>query len=262
MKDVRRALITGASSGIGLALAQRLAVGGIEVWLVARRAEMLERAVAAIRESGGQAHAVVLDVGDVDRTRERLAEIDAASGGIDLVVANAGVAGAQTVVGPDRMRWEVTRAIFNVNLVGAAATFAAFIPGMVQRGRGHLVGVSSLAADIPLGASAAYCASKAGLTRYLEALDGALRTSGIAVTIVHPGFVKTSATEQLGSLPLLMETERAAFLIERAISRRTRLVRFPWILGFLARAAAALPAALRDAMIRIATAGRTERPDF
>jgi short-subunit dehydrogenase len=256
---IRRALVTGASSGIGLALARRLAARGVEVWLAARRAEMLEQAVAAIRASGGRAHALVLDVGDADRVVEELTQLDASSGGIDLVVANAGVAGEQTVLGPDKMPWRVTRSIFDVNLVGAAATFAAFIPGMVGRGRGHLVGVSSIAADIPLGLSAAYCASKTGLTRYLESLDIALRPAGIDVTIVHPGFVRTSAVEGLGSLPLMMETERAVTLIDRAISRRTRLLRFPWILGLLARAATMLPAFLRDSMIRRAAAGREPR---
>jgi short-subunit dehydrogenase len=256
VKDVRRALVTGASSGIGLALAKRLAARGVEVWLVARRAALLEEAVASVRARGGRAHAVVLDMVDGDVVFDVLSKLDETTGGFDLVIANAGVAGDRVIGEPQRMSWRQTKEIFDVNLVGAAATFSAFIPGMLRRGGGQLVGISSLAADIPLGTSAAYSASKAGLTCYLESLDIALRPLGVSVTAIHPGFVRTPAVDGLGPLPMMIETDRAVDLIERAIDRERRVVRFPWTLGFLLRGAAMMPAAIRNPLIRRAMATR------
>jgi short-subunit dehydrogenase len=240
----KRALVTGASSGIGLHLARRLAARGIEVWLAARRKAVLDAEVAAIVQAGGRAHALALDVTEVDAVVATLGALDDEVGGIDLVVANAGLAGAVGAVPLCDATWADTHAMLHTNMVGATATLFPFIARMVARGRGQLVAVSSISADCPVARGAAYGAGKAGLTFFLEAADIELRARGVDVTIVHPGFISTPAGDQLIGVtprPLLMSVDKAARIIDRAIARRARLVRFPWIMGALARVTAWLP---------------------
>jgi short-subunit dehydrogenase len=249
-----RALVTGGSSGIGAALARRLAARGLEVWLAARTQDALDREVAAITAAGGRAHALALDVADGDATVERLARLDEESGGIDLVVANAGFGRPMRLA---EGSWRDVRAQLDVNLLGAAATLMAFIPRMVARGHGHLVGISSIAAELPNPRAAAYGASKSALTYFLEAADLELRPLGVAVTVVHPGFVRTPAHDKTSEpLPFIVSADEAARRIDRGIERRAHLVRFPFILSFLSRFGRALPWALAAPLIRRATAKR------
>jgi short-subunit dehydrogenase len=250
---VQRALVTGASAGIGLAVARRLAARGIEVWMTARGRERLEAEVDAIARSGGRAHALVLDVTDTEATVTRLGALDAEVGGIDLVIANAGLAGARGAIPLPKTAWADVRDILHTNLLGAAATVHPFIAPMVQRGHGQLVGISSLSADCPIARSAAYGSSKAGLTFFLEAADIELRALGIDVTIIHPGFVSTPAGDELigvASRPLLVSADKMAKVIDRAIVKRSRLVRYPWIMGAIARFSAWLPRFLMRPLIR------------
>jgi short-subunit dehydrogenase len=251
--EPKRALVTGASSGIGLHLARRLAKRGIEVWMAARREELLLREVEAINAAGGRAHALVLDIAQADATVEQLARLDEEVGGIDLVIANAGLAGSRGATTLDRCSWEDVRDILHTNLIGAAATLHPFVARMIARGRGHLVGVSSLSADCPIARAAPYGASKAGFTFLLESADIELRAAGVDVTIIHPGFVKTAATDAIADttpLPLLCPVEKAAEIIDRAIQRRARIVRFPWVMGAFARFVAWLPRWLTRSIIR------------
>ncbi|MCA1665027.1 MAG: SDR family NAD(P)-dependent oxidoreductase, partial [Myxococcales bacterium] len=153
----RRALVTGASAGIGLAVARRLAARGLDVWMAARGRDRLQAEVDAINAAGrGRAHALVLDVADVEATVTRLATLDAESGGIDLVVANAGLAGARGAIPLPKTTWADVRDILHTNLLGAAATVHPFIAPMVARGHGQLVGISSLSADCPIARAAPY----------------------------------------------------------------------------------------------------------
>jgi NADP-dependent 3-hydroxy acid dehydrogenase YdfG len=164
---ISRALVTGASGGLGAALAQHYAARGVEVWLAARRAEHLAAQVAAIRAAGGRAHALLLDVSEADTTFERLTRLDAESGGIDLVIANAGVAGARAAIPFARAAWSNTSDILRVNLLGAVASLAPFIPGMLQRGRGQLVGITAPARG--------ELARRAGRSAGTQAVRGARR---------------------------------------------------------------------------------------
>jgi len=228
--DYKRALITGASSGIGLHLARRLAKRGIEVWLAARRVELLTQEVDAINAAGGRAHAIVLDIADVDATVEKLAALDNEVGGFDLVVANAGMAGKRGAIPLPECTWPDVRDMLHTNLIGSVATIYPFVKPMVARGKGHLVAVSSISADCPIARGAPYGASKRGLSFFLESADLELRAKGVAVTIVHPGFTKTAATDELQGLapmPFMVPVERAAKIIERGIDRKSRMVRFP-----------------------------------
>jgi short-subunit dehydrogenase len=250
-----RALVTGASSGIGAALARRLAGRGVEIWLAARRAALLDAQVAAINvvgaEAGGRAHALTLDVGDADATFARLGALDEEVGGIDLVIANAGT-GGEGLRAPAEASWASTREMIGVNLLGAIATLAPFIPRMVARGRGHLVGISSIAALIVNPSGAVYSATKAALSTYLESIDIDLRARGVAVTCVEPGFIATDAARKANGerMPLLLSVERGVEIIDNAIQRRARLCRFPWLTGAVARTMTALPRPLRAPIIR------------
>ena len=248
--NTSRALVTGASSGLGAALAQRLAAHGCEVWLAARRADRLDAEVRAIRAAGGRAHALVLDVGDYDATFERLEQLDRESGGMDMVIANAGIAGLPAAIPLSRASWQSTREILSVNLCGAVASFAPFIGGMLERGHGHLVGISSIAAEFPNPRTPVYGASKAGLSFLLKSIDMELRPRGVPVTIVEPGFVRTEAAQGVEEpMPFILETDAAVARIERAIQRRARLVRFPWQWTMLLRMVAQLPAAVSGPLI-------------
>jgi short-subunit dehydrogenase len=243
-----RALVTGASSGIGSALSRRLARRDYEVWLAARRLPELEAEARAIESEGGRAHAFELDVSRPEETEARVASLDREVGGFDLVVANAGIGGPQKPVAKQSFR--DFREVMEVNLLGAAATILPLVPGMVERGRGHIVGVSSLAADIPLPAGADYGTSKAALSFFLASAAADLIPRGVFVTDVHPGFVKTPLTaKNKFPMPFIVELEDAARIIDRAIGKKKRVVRFPVPLSAAITGGSLLPDAWRDALV-------------
>ncbi|PRP90270.1 3-oxoacyl-[acyl-carrier-protein] reductase FabG [Enhygromyxa salina] len=217
------ALITGASSGIGAALAKLLAAEGTEVVLVARREQALREQAEAITSAGGKARIEVLDVSDPERTEARIRELDEALG-LELVVANAGVGNSRW---GGKLAWNDCRKVIAVNVCGAVATLTGAIPGMVARGRGHLVGVSSIAQYRGLPSSASYCASKAFLSTFLESLRVDLHATGVAVTDVRPGFVDTPMTEDMKSKPFSIEVDKAARIIARGVRSRRKVVAFP-----------------------------------
>jgi short-subunit dehydrogenase len=247
-----RALVTGASSGIGAALARRLAARGLEVWLAARRLERLQAEVEAIRAAGGAAHAIALDASRPAETAAAVEGLDAEVGGLDLVVANAGVGGRGRVA--SQTTWLDVEQVFATNFLGALATLLPLVPRMIERGRGHLVGVSSIAAEQPLPRAPEYAASKAALSFYLECLQGELPGKGVDVTIVHPGFVKSELTaKNRFPMPFLLETDEAARVIDAAIARRARRVRFPLGLVALSTLGKVVPAGLKTAIIARST---------
>lgn len=254
----KRALVTGASGGLGAALARQLARRGVEVWLAARRESMLVDEARRIEEAGGRAHTLVLDIRDADRTVEALERLDDESGGIDLVIANAAIAGAAAATPISRCTWPEVRDLVQTNLVGSLATVMPFIPRMLARGHGHLVGISSLAADSPNPRTVPYGASKAALTYFLEAAGMELRAKGVAVTVIHPGFMRTPAADGIAEpMPFIVEVEDAARIVDRAIQRRARMLRFPRSLAILQRIPRWLPASLEERLVRWAT---RERP--
>lgn len=245
----RNALVTGASSGIGRALAERLARDGFHVVLCARRADSLKEVQAAIKSAGGSASIEVMDVGAVERTVRRIREIDRSlTDGLELVIANAGVGERK---GHVSYAWEAMADACHVNFTGAAATLTAVLPDMVQRGRGHIVGISSLASFGPLPKSAAYCAAKAGLSMLLECLRLDVQDSGVKVTSVHVGFVKTPMTAQSRHpMPQLMTAEFAADHIVRELAKGPATIDFPQPLAAVTWAAGRLPRSVRDLVQR------------
>ncbi|NUO49577.1 MAG: SDR family NAD(P)-dependent oxidoreductase [Polyangiaceae bacterium] len=239
------AIVTGASSGIGRALALELARTGTKrIVLAARREALLASLAEEIRDAGAEPMVEVLDVGDADRCAERLRKLDEDLGGFDLVVANAGV-GAQK--GADPIAWETLRGPLHINLCGAAATLTGALGAMVARRRGHLVGIGSLASYGPLPEAAAYCTPKAGLAMLLECLALDLAGSGVSVTHVRLGFVKTPMTgHATHPMPQLLEAPDAARRIVAGLRSRPREIVLPRALGAAARVAALAPRRLRD----------------
>lgn len=239
----RTALVTGASSGIGAALAAKLCAEGIEVVLAARRTEVLEDIAARLRAEGGKARVAALDVADPERTVEAITRIDDEVGGLDLVIANAGVADGRW---SGKLQWADCKNTIAVNIAGATATLTAVLPRMVQRGRGHIVGISSIAAYRGLPKYAVYSASKAYLSALLEGIRVDLRGTGVHVTDIRPGYVKTALNENAKGLPFLITAESAADSIYKAIRGKKALYGFPFPTATAMRTAALLPGAVYD----------------
>jgi short-subunit dehydrogenase len=244
----RTALVTGASRGIGRALAEELGRAGVEVALVARDAGRLEEVAAGIRRAGGAARVLAIDVGDTDVTVRAILGIDDALCGLDLIVANAGV-GPERDVAP--YAWRALEGPLHVNMCGAAATLTAVLPRMVARGRGHLVGIGSLASFAALPGSAAYCAPKAGLDMLLDCLRLDVAPLGVAVTAVHLGFVATDmVAHREGPMPQLLVPRDAARAIVRALPARPARIDLPQPFAWSVRALAALPRVVRERILR------------
>ena len=217
--------VTGASSGIGRALALRLAADGDDVALAARRTDLLADLAARIEDGGRRAVALACDVTDRGSVEAAVAACEAELGPIDRLVVNAGI-GSPTP-GTDFVPRHVAKTL-EVNLLGAVTTIGAVLPGMIERGRGHVIGISSMAGFRGLPTAAAYCASKAGLTTLLQSLRMDLHGSGVAVTTVCPGFVRTPMTDRNRfAMPFLVEVDDAARTIARAIASRRAVCTFP-----------------------------------
>ncbi len=240
--EYRHALITGASSGLGLSLSRWFARRGVRVFAAARRHDRLE----SLRvEFPLQIEPVTMDVADVKATRARISAIDTECGGLDLVIANAGISGETSGRSLD---WNTVEQMIDINVTGAAATLTAALPAMVKRGRGHLVGISSVAAFRGLPRVAAYSASKAFLALFLESLRVDLKRTGVKVTCIYPGFVKSEMTaKNRFKMPFLMETEVAAEKMGKAILRGSASYIFPWQLAAISGPLKVFPDGLYDA---------------
>jgi len=237
------ALITGASSGIGRGLAFALARRGAAVGLLARREHVLQSVVLEIEAEGGRAISLPADVRDAEAIRSASGALHDRFGPVDLLVANAGI--GATTYAVDLCEKAVADLI-NVNVIGVVNSVTAVIPQMVKRGSGHLVAISSLAAYRGLPKSAAYCASKAATSALFEGLRIDLLGTGVDVTIIHPGFIKTPLTVDVKRTPYLMELDEAVPKILRAIEKRRKGYSFPWQLASIARACMLLPNPLYD----------------
>jgi short-subunit dehydrogenase len=237
-------MITGASSGIGRGVALELARRGAAIGLVARRAELLEEIVDEIKQTGGQAVALVSDVNDPRSIRAAADQLRNESGPIDVLIANAGIGGADHAVDLDP---EKVANLINVNVLGAVNSVTAVLPEMAARRSGQLVAISSLAAYRGIPKSAAYCSSKAALSCFFETLRIDLRNSGVDVTIIHPGFIKTPLTAgREAHMPFLMELDDAVLKIVSAIERRKKSYAFPWQLASIVRLGMIMPTWMYD----------------
>ncbi|MGH9901881.1 MAG: SDR family NAD(P)-dependent oxidoreductase [Pyrinomonadaceae bacterium] len=237
-------LITGASSGIGRALAVELGRRGARVGLFARRAEMLLEVAEEVERAGGKALALPGDVRSAAEVEEAAGRMRELWGHIDILVANSGIGVITPAATLDASE---VGDVIAVNTVGVVNSVAAVLPDMLARGSGQLVAVSSLASYRGLPKSAAYSASKAAVSTFFESLRVDLRGTGVDVTVIHPGFIKTPMTaNRKGKLLFLMELDDATRHIVRAIERRRRTYAFPWQLASIVRLLKFMPNALYD----------------
>jgi short-subunit dehydrogenase len=229
--------ITGASSGIGEALAREFAARGHTLGLVARRASVLQEAAARLP---GKHFVYAADVNDAAAMRDAGAQFDADCGGADIVIANAGISvGVLTEYFEDLA---VFKDVLMTNVVAMAHTFHPFIGPMRTRRRGQLVGIASVAGIRGLPGSEAYCASKAAVISYCESLRVELKKTGIQVTTICPGFVRTPLTaKNKYSMPFVMDAAPFAKKCADAILSGTSYRVVPWQMGIVAKLLRVLP---------------------
>jgi short-subunit dehydrogenase len=237
-------LVTGASSGIGRAISIELGRRGAAVGLLARRAEVLAAVAAEVEQAGGRALTLTADVRNPGEIVEAVARLREQWGRIDVLVANAGTTSTTAATALDAAE---AANVISINVIGVINSVAAVLPGMLELKSGQLVAISSLASYRGMPKSAAYSASKAAVSTFFESLRVDLRKSGIIVTTIHPGFIRTPLTAgRKTKLPFLMEVEPAARLIVGAIERRARSYAFPWQLANVVRLMRWLPDAVYD----------------
>ena len=194
MTSQRTALITGASRGIGLACAWALAKAGVRVALAARNQELLEQAAAAIRTEGGQAHVVVLDMGNPEQVKPSIAQAAKDFGAIDILVNNAGITRDGIAMRMKQADWD---AVIQTNLSGAFAASQAVLPFMMKERWGRIVNISSVVGRSGNAGQANYSAAKAGLIGLTKALAQEMGSRNITVNAVAPGFISTDMTAAL-----------------------------------------------------------------
>jgi len=245
----KRIVITGASSGLGAALAQLYAASGRKLGLIGRNETRLAAVAALCRDAGAEVDAAALDVGEADPLAAWLGEFGR-DGPIDLVIANAGTS-AGPAPGSMAEGLELASRQVRTNLLGVMHTIEPLLPSFIARGQGQIAVVSSVAGYRGLPYSPAYSASKAGARMYGESLRALLAPAGIAVTVVCPGFFSSPMTDRFkGGTPFLYSLERTATIVRRGIDNRRRRVAFPWPLAAALRIADLLPARLGDAIMR------------
>jgi len=237
-------MITGASSGIGRGMALEIASRGGHLGLLARREDLLNEIVAEATKRGVKASAAAADVRDAKAVRAAADRFRRELGPIDILIANAGIGTADHTA---RLTPEHAANVIGINVLGAVNSVAAVLPEMIERNQGRLVAISSLAAYRGLPKSAAYCASKAAMTAYFESLRIDLRDTGLGVTIIHPGFIKTDLTAgRAAKMPYLMELEDGVKKIVSAIEKEKKIYTFPWQLATIVRAGMLMPVAMYD----------------
>lgn len=246
MRDPRSIVITGASSGIGEALALLYAAPGIDLALTGRDAARLEAVAARCRAEGATVTAATVDAADRAAMAAWLESVDAVSP-VDLLIANAGIS-AGTGGGVETE--EQARRILSVNLDGTLNSVHPLLPAMRARRRGQIALMASQAAFRGLPGAPAYCASKAAVRVYGEALRGDLAGEGIGVSVICPGFVKSRMTAvNRFPMPFLMETGAAAHAIRRGLARNAARIGFPWPMAAAVWLLALLPPGWTDALL-------------
>ena len=233
--------ITGASSGIGRALALAYAEQGRILFLCGRNKDRLSAVAAACVERGAQVHTYLFDVRDASQAQSAV-QAAAAICPIDLLIANAGVSAG--VLGDDETP-VTTRTIFETNIFGVINTVLPAAEEMKKNGIGHIAIVSSLSGFRGMSSCPAYSASKACVKAWGEALWGQLKPFGINVTVICPGFIETPLTDKNRfKMPFLMKAPDAALLIKRRLAKRPPVIAFPWLMALGARLGGILPARL------------------
>lgn len=242
------AIVTGASSGIGWELAKTLARQQCAVGVLARRQDRLEALVREIQAAGGKAAWAVADVGNRGQTVAAIHALRDQLGPVDLLIANSGF-GVPTFLEP--LNVEEVEQMFKVNTLGVVYSIEAVLPEMLQRGKGQLAAISSMAAFLGMPGESGYCASKAAVNMYMHGLRSQLRRRGIWVTTICPGFIETEMTaHNTFKMPWVMKADRAAEIILRAIEKKKKVYCFPWQMNLLIKFARCMPDWFVEWMLR------------
>lgn len=237
--------LTGASSGIGEGIALALAKRGATLGLLARRKELLDDLADRCRAFDAKVRVFAADVADEALVAEAADEMRSEFGHIDILIANAGIGGND----PDTRAYtpHAVRKLIDTNLIGAVNAVHAVVGPMAERGSGQIVAISSLAGFRGLPKSAAYSASKAGMTAFFESVRLDLMHTGVSVTIIQPGFIRTPLTSgRAAKMPFLMELKDAIPHFLKAIEKKKKFAAFPWQLATVVRLGKIMPAWLYD----------------
>ncbi len=225
-----RTFITGASSGLGRGLALHYATAGATVGLCARRADLLAELAAEITARGARSIVYAVDVVETGAMAESAKDFVAQAGGVDLVVASAGIGIPNGILTGQS---EPIAQLMRINVIGVTNTLVPFVPAMVAQKSGELVAISSVAGHRGTPGRAAYGASKAAVITFMDALRLDLYGSGVHAMAICPGFVHTPMTAKLGKMPFAIDTDEAVSLMSRAIERKDGTFTFPWQMRLL-----------------------------
>lgn len=241
-----KVFITGASSGIGQALALHYANEGAIIGLVARRASLLSKLQNSLPS---ETAIYALDVRDGDALEKAAHDFIARFGVPDIVIANAGVSAGTLTENKDDIK--TFKGVIDINLLGMVHTFQPFIKSMKHAKKGSLVGIASVAGIRGLPGAGAYSASKAAVITYLESLRVELAPEGVNVTTIAPGYIKTPMTDiNQYAMPFLMAPDVAAKKFAQAIAKKKRFIVIPWQMGWLAKIMRFLPPWLWDFVMK------------
>ncbi len=237
--------LTGASSGIGEALAVEIAKQGAIVGLLARREELLKTLAEKCEAAGGTARYFPCDVTDAEAVQKAADALRDEFGRIDILIANAGIGGNNKET--RELQPDFVKQVIDINLMGAVNSVYAVLPQMLERASGQLVAISSLAGFRGLPKSAAYSASKGGMTNLFESIRLDVQDRGVSVTIIQPGFIKTPLTSgRKNKMPFLMELADAVPMFLKAIEKKKKFAAFQWQLATFVRLGRIFPAWLYD----------------
>jgi short-subunit dehydrogenase len=245
-------LITGASSGLGEALARAYAGPGTTLYLLARRAERLVKLSDDLRKKGATPVGYEADVRDRNRMQEIARDILGKNGLPDLIVANAGIRGPERGNGSLAME-----AILETNVLGVLYTVEPFLPDLRKARKGQIAVVGSLAGYRGLPEAGAYCASKAALAAWTGSLRYEMEGSGVSVSLINPGFVQTEMTRHNPyPMPFLLSAPEAARKIRKGLERKKALIEPPFPLAILVRLLALLPPRAGDRLFGLISSGK------
>jgi short-subunit dehydrogenase len=252
MNAIRRLFVTGASTGLGQGLADHYAREGAHLGLVARRESLLRDLEKEWTARGARVEVYAGDVADTDFMVRCATEFVEAAGGVDLVLANAGVGIANRVLEGEarEIAW-----LMNVNVIGMTNTIVPFVPLMVKQRSGVLCAVGSMAGHQPLPGRAAYSASKACVRYFMSALRMDLHGTGVHAMTLCPGFVETALTEGQTGMMFVIDVPEAVRYMVRAIEARESTYTFPWQMNLLKEVMARVP---ETVIRRLAPPARTK----
>lgn len=241
----KQIIITGASTGIGKALALKYGNEENTLWLMARSTDKLNKIVKEIKNNGGDANSITCNLSDTEQMLEISKNIENQSGGIDLLIVNAGYSSRLFYHGNNNIK--EAQKMIDLNFTSAIIMIEYFVQKMIKRNSGHIVGVSSIAGFRGMPNAGVYSATKAGIATYLEGLRVSLGNYKIDITDIRPGFVDTPMTQEKNNpKPFLTTPNDAATMIFNAISKKKKRFIFPKPMIFVGWFARNLPNFLFD----------------